>query len=121
MHRAAITDPLDAHEVGDLLAVLRLDQDQDRADLGDRFGQHRRRQHRRLPGAMREIPLVERDVLDPDDALVGLELGDAIDQQEGIAMGKDAFDRRIVEWQRDVHVFAQRPGAARRQALNLQV
>ena len=46
----------------------------------------------------------ERDVLDADDPLVRLELGDAIHQQKGIAMRQDAFDCRVVERKRQVHV-----------------
>ena len=59
---------------------------------------------------MREVALVERDVLDADDALVGLELGDAIDEQERIAVRQDPFDRRVVERQRDVHRFLSADG-----------
>ena len=52
---------------------------------------------------MREIALVERDVLDADDPLVGLELGDAIDEQKRIAVRQDPLDRGVVERQREVH------------------
>ena len=97
MHRAAIADALDAHEEDQLLAILGLRQDQDRADLRDGFRQDRRRQDRGSARPMPEIALVERDVLDPDDALVGLELGDAIDQQKRIPVGQNAFDRRVVQ------------------------
>ena len=48
----------------------------------------------------REIPLVDRDVLDADDALVRLELDDAIDEQERIAVRQNALDRRVIERQR---------------------
>ena len=44
-----------------------------------------------------EVALVERDVLDPDDALVGLEFGDAIDQQKRVPVGQNAFDRGVVQ------------------------
>ena len=41
---------------------------------------------RAFTGLMGQIALVEGDVLDPDDPLVRLQLGDAIDQQKRIAM-----------------------------------
>ena len=53
--------------------------------------------------AVRQIALVERDVLDADNALVDLELGNAVDEQERIPVGKNPFDRRVVERQRQVH------------------
>ena len=109
MDRAPVAHALDAHEVDQLLAVLRLRQDQDRADLCDRFGQDRRRQHRRLARHVGQVALVQGDVLDPDDALVRLELGDAIDEQERIAMRQDPFDGGVVERQRDVHEVAATP------------
>ena len=52
-----------------------------------------------LPGLVPEVPLVQRDVLDADDPPVGLELGDAIHQQERIAVGQDTLDGRVVEGQ----------------------
>ena len=52
---------------------------------------------------MRQIALVERHVLDPDDAFVDLEFGDAIDEQERIAVLEDSFDRGVVERKRQVH------------------
>ena len=55
------------------------------------------------PVAVRQVALVERDVLDPDDALVGLEFGDAIDEQERIAVRQNPLDRRVVERQRQGH------------------
>ena len=79
MNRAAISDPFDAHEVNELLAILRFREDHDCADLRDRLGQNRRRQHRRLAWPVGEVTLVERDVLDAHDPLIGLELDDAID------------------------------------------
>ena len=99
MDGAAESHALDPHEVDQPLAVLRLRQDQDRPDLRHRLGENGRRQHRRLAVAPREIALVQRDVLDPDDALVRLEFGDAIDEQERITMRKDALDRGVVERQ----------------------
>ena len=44
MDRAAVADALDAGEEGQPLPVLGLGQNHDGADLGDRFGQDRRRQ-----------------------------------------------------------------------------
>ena len=52
---------------------------------------------------VRQVPLVERHVLDADDALVDLEFDDAIDEQERIAVRQNPFDRRVVEGQRQVH------------------
>ena len=114
VHRASVPDALDAHEVRNLFAVLRLHQNQNRADLSDRFGQHGGRQDRRLARLVRQIALVQRDVLDADNALVRLELGDAIDEQKRVAVRQDALNRRIVEGQCDVHgvgtpVARQRP------------
>ena len=57
------------------------------------------RQHRALAGPVPEVALVERDVLDADDALVRLELGDAIDQQKRVPVGQNALDRGVVQWQ----------------------
>ena len=51
----------------------------------------------------RQVALVERHVLDADDPLVDLELGDAIDEQERIAVRQDPLDRGVVERQRQVH------------------
>jgi hypothetical protein len=45
---------------------------------------------------MRQVALVQRDVLHADDPLVRLELGDAIHEQERIAMREDALDRGVV-------------------------
>ena len=42
---------------------------------------------------VRQVALVERDVLDADDPLVDLELGDAIDEQKRIAVRQDPLDR----------------------------
>jgi hypothetical protein len=52
---------------------------------------------------MGQIPLVERHILDPDDALIRHELGDAIDQQKRIAMREDALDRGVVQRKIEVH------------------
>ena len=50
---------------------------------------------------MREIPLVERDVLDADDPLVGLQFRDAIDEQERVAVRQDPLDGAVVEGERE--------------------
>ncbi len=52
---------------------------------------------------VRQVALVERHVLDADDPLVDLELGDAIDEQKRIAVRQNPLDRRVVERQRQVH------------------
>ena len=82
--RPPVPHALDAGEERRAAAVLGLREDHDGADLRDRLGQDRRRQHGQLAVAVGQVALVERDVLDPDDPLVGLELGDAIDEQERI-------------------------------------
>ena len=79
-NRTAVAHALDAREEDEALPVLRLRENQDRADLRDRLGQDRRRQHRRAVRGVRQIALVERHVLDADDPLVDLELGDAVDE-----------------------------------------
>ena len=97
MNGAAVADPLDPRKKRQALPVLGFGQDQDRADLRDGLGENRRRQCRQLAIAVRQVALVERDVLDPDDPLVHFDFGDAIDEQEGVAMGQDPLDRGVVE------------------------
>src|SRR5260370_13105035 len=46
MYRTTIPDALDAHEVDQTLPIFWLRKNHDRADLRDRFGENRRRQHR---------------------------------------------------------------------------
>ena len=70
--------------------------------MRDALGQDRRRQGRAFTGLMGQIALVEGDVLDSDDPLVRLQLGDAIDQQKGIAMRKDVLDDGVIQWQAQV-------------------
>src|SRR5262249_17372660 len=67
--RAAIANPLDPGEEWQTLAVLRLRQDKDRAYLRHRFGEDRRRKYGCAAGRVRQVSLVERHVLDTDDAL----------------------------------------------------
>ena len=54
-------------------------------------------------GRMRQVALVERHILDADDALVDFEFGDAVDEQERVAVLQNAFDRGVVERKRQVH------------------
>jgi len=103
MYGPAVSYALDSHEVDQLFAVLRLRQNHDGADLRHRFGQDRRRKHRRSARLVREIPFVQRDVLDADNALVGFELGDAVDEQKWIAMRKNSLDRTVVKRQGQFH------------------
>ena len=98
VNRPPVSDPLDAHEVDQFLTILRLRQNHDRANLRDGFGQDRERKHRRLIPVVGQVPFVQGHVLDPDDALVGVELGDAIDEEERIAMRKDPLNRAVVKW-----------------------
>ena len=44
-----------------------------------------------------EIPLVQRDVLDAHDSPIGLEIRDAVDQQERVPVGQNPLDRGVVE------------------------
>ncbi len=44
-----------------------------------------------------QVPLVQADVLDPDDPLVDVEFGDPVDEQERVAMRQDPFNRLIVQ------------------------
>ena len=97
MHRPAVANAFDAAEERQLVAILRFGQDEDGTHLRDGLGQNRRRQNRLFALAVSQITLVERHVLDADDALIGNELGDAIDEQERIAMRKNPLDRGVVE------------------------
>ena len=48
---------------------------------------------------------LDRHVLDADDALVGLELGNSIDQQKWIAVRENLLDGALIERQcQNVHV-----------------
>ena len=58
---------------------------------------------------MPEVPLALRDVLDADDALVRLELGHAVDEQERIPVGQDPFDGGVIE--RQFRVMNTKPDA----------
>src|SRR5262249_26057112 len=97
VHRMAEPDPFDAAKQDQPAAILGLRENQDGADLRDTFRQYRRGHGRGLTGRVREIALVERDVLDADDPAIRLELRDAIDQQERVAMRQDPFDDADVE------------------------
>jgi len=85
------------------LPVLRFRENENRADLRNRFGQDRRREHRRAGCGVRQITLVERHVLDADDPLVDFELRDPIDEQERKPVRQNALDRRVIERQRQLH------------------
>ena len=102
MDGTAVADALDAREERQPLTVLGLGQDEDRADLRDRLGENRGRQHGRAAVAGRERALAQRDVLDPDDPLVQLELGDAIDEEERITVRQNPLDRGVIERKRQV-------------------
>ena len=106
MDRLEISDLFDPEKVDQLLPVLGFGQNQDRADLRDGLGQDRRREDGGLTWTVREIPLVERDVLDPDDPLVLFELRDLVDEEEWVSVRKNTFDRRVVE--REAEVCAHR-------------
>ena len=44
-----------------------------------------------------EVGLVDGDVLDGDDAFGAFDLEDAVDEEEGVAMGEDRHDLEDVE------------------------
>ena len=69
---------------------------QDRAQLRHHLEQDARRHEH--PGGVVSLArlLVGAEVLDPNDPPAGFKLRHAIDQQEGMAVGKDAFGQ-IVE------------------------
>jgi hypothetical protein len=67
---AAVTDAIDAHEEDQLLAVLGLRQDQDRAGLRDRLRENGRREYRPLAGGVPQVAFVQRDVLHAHDTFV---------------------------------------------------
>ena len=100
MHGEAIPHAINAHEENQLLAIIRLRQDQDRTHLSDRFRQNRRRERRRRATLTRQVPLVQRDILDAHDPLVGFQLRDPIDEQKRVAVRNDALDRTVIQRQR---------------------
>ena len=106
VHRTPVAHPLDTRKEGQALPVLRIRQNEDRPHLCNGLGEDRGRHHGRSVQLMGEISLVERDVLDADDALVDFEFRDAIDQEKGIPVRQNSFDRGIVEWKRHIHVIA---------------
>jgi hypothetical protein len=102
-HGTTIADLLDAGEVDQALAIFRLRKNHDGADLRNCLGENRWWKDGRavrLPG---EITFVQRNVLDANDPLIEFELGDAIDEQKRIAMGKNLLDGGIIERQREIH------------------
>ena len=98
-----VADALDAHEINELLAILGLRENHDRADLRHRLGQDRWRKRRPLPCTVREVALVKRHVFDADDPLVWLELGDPVHEQERIPVRQDAFDGGVIQREGQVH------------------
>jgi hypothetical protein len=107
VHWTAVTHPLDTREEGQTLPILRIRQDEDRPHLCNRLRQNSRGHHGRSLQLMGEIPLVERDVLDADNALVDFEFRDAIDQEKRVPVRQNAFDRGIVERKRHIHVSSR--------------
>src|SRR5215510_9637095 len=59
MHWMPVAHPIDAHEENQLLAIFRLREDQDGADLRHGLCKNRRRQRRYRPWLTREVPLVQ--------------------------------------------------------------
>ena len=103
MHRTSVPHAFDTHEVDQFFAILGLREDHDGANLRDRLRENRRREYRGIIVAVREVTLVERDVLDSNDAFVRFELRDAIDEEKRISVRQDAFDRGVVEGKGQVH------------------
>jgi drug/metabolite transporter (DMT)-like permease len=95
---------LDAREEGETLAVFGFRKNQDGADLGHGLGENRRWEYRVAIGRGREVAFVARHVLDADNTFIDLELRNAIDQQERVAVRQNPFDRGVVQRQRQVHV-----------------
>ena len=71
-NRPPVARPINAGEHDQLFAVGRFRQDQNRTHLRNRFSENRRRQCRLLAQLARQVPLVERDILDADDPLIRL-------------------------------------------------
>src|SRR3954470_14254588 len=69
-HRAAVAHAFDPAKENELVLVLGLREDQDRADLRDGFREDRGRQRRRAAAVVPQQRLVAADVLDPHDPLV---------------------------------------------------
>ena len=90
---AAETGVFDAgedHELG--VAVGDLAEEESAAGLGDGFD-HEDAGHDGVVGEVAlEVGLVDGDVFDGDDALLALHLDDAVDEEEGIAMGQEGHD-----------------------------
>jgi len=97
---SVVPNTLDPHEEREPFAVFRLGKDQDSSNLCNRFRENGRRQRRQLSWLTRQIPLVQGDILDADDALVGLELGDAVDEQEWVTVRENPLDGGVVERKR---------------------
>src|SRR5688572_35328 len=106
-HRLAKLRVVDPHEVDELLTrTLHRVQQKDAAALRHRLDDQDRG-HDRMPGKMaREERLVDRHVLDPDDAVL-LQAQDAVDQEERVPVGHDLLDRLDVELDRP-HVAVPR-------------
>src|SRR3990172_13008892 len=94
-NRPAEFHVVERHEVDHLALVVLAGHErheQHPADLRHRFDD----QHARHHGVAGEVPLEERlvvrDVLDPDDALLLLDLEDPVDEQHRVAVGDDGED-----------------------------
>src|SRR5262249_20901785 len=105
MDRPPVTNSADAGKERQALPVLRFGEDQDGPDLRDGLGQDRGGKNWNSVDVAGEIALVQRDVLDADNTFVDLELRDAVDKKKRVPVWQDAFDRRMVKRQRQIHVF----------------
>ena len=110
--RAAELGGIDAGEDHQLVvAVGDLGEQERAAGLGDGFD-HEDAGHDGVVGEVAlELGLVERDVFDGDDALLALDLDDAVDEEEGIAMRQEGHDLEDVHGLRDAGGVAVAVGA----------
>ena len=91
---------VDSGEEPELAAVLVEGQDRDAGGLGQGLD-HQDAGHDRAPREVAgELRLVGADLLDPDRAPPRLELDDAIDEEERVAVRKDPHDVGRLERQR---------------------
>jgi hypothetical protein len=86
----SVVDAGEDHELG--VAVGNLVEQEGAAGLGDGFD-HEDAGHDGVVGEVTlEVGLVDGDVFDGDDALLAFDLEDAVDEEEGVAVGEEGHD-----------------------------
>src|SRR5207249_10040773 len=90
--RPAVTHAIDAHEIDEAGAVLRLGEDQHRPRLGHGFREDGRGQGGPAAGTGDEVALVGGHVLHRQAAAVRLQLQHPVEQEEGIAVRQHRLD-----------------------------